>query len=310
MFSTKTAAIAALAVAAAPEALAFVNGPAGFAPQLRSAHASGIAAAPARAAAALPIRRSLQVTMATGALAQKYGHLRGADIEPVNMSVQRFYELYGKPVPFVFRSATNEILYLSHLDLVNARFEYNSIWACGVYSTFDVFFQGIDEKTRVSLFDSLMKALKLDPATVRADAEKVLSWATGKTEAQIVEAMNGGGEGEVAAVLAKAKSAAADDWIYTRNFGAGLIKMMQVVGVEPNTANAKKWAEALGINENTSAMTGLTMSKFESDVGVFLSSVEKFQQVIQLFAEVEAREKKKVAESLAAKAEKAAKEAA
>ena len=54
----------------------------------------------------------------------------------------------------------------------------------------------------------------------------------------------------------------------------------------------------------------VTMSKFEADVGIFLSSVEKMQQAMQLFADVEAREKKKVAERLAEKAARAAEDAA
>jgi hypothetical protein len=161
----------------------------------------------------------------SGKLAQKYGHLRGVEVEPCDKAVQRFYELYGKPVPFVFRSATNEILYLSHLDLVNARFEYNPIWACGIYSTFDVFFQGLDINTRQELYSSLMKALKMDPEKIKADAESVLSWAQGKTEADVVNAMNGQDSSTVGMVLANAKKADADDFLYTRNFGAGLIKV-------------------------------------------------------------------------------------
>ena len=51
-------------------------------------------------------------------------------------------------VPFVFRSATNEILYMSHLDTVNARWKYDIMWAAGLYSTYDLFFSAIDEKTR------------------------------------------------------------------------------------------------------------------------------------------------------------------
>ena len=53
-----------------------------------------------------------------------------------------------RQVPFVFRSATNEILYMSHLDTVNARWKYDIMWAAGVYSTYDLFFAAIDEKTR------------------------------------------------------------------------------------------------------------------------------------------------------------------
>lgn len=307
MFSSKEFAFAAVAIACASEAYAFTAPP-----SLGNLKLRGVVSSVSRAAAvsAPHEARPLDLQMASGKLAQKYGHLRGAEVEPCDKSVQRFYEYFGKPVPFVFRSATNEILYLSHLDSVNARFEYNPIWACGVYSTFDVFFQGIDQDTRAQLYDSLMRALKLDPAKVKADAESVLSWANGKSETDVVAAINGQDSSDVGKWLNKAHSSDVDDFLYTRNFGAGLIKIMQLVGVEPNSANAKKWAEAMRFNQATSAMTGLTMSRFESDVGVFLSSVEKFQQVMQLFAEVEAREKKKVAERLAEKAAKAAKEVA
>ena len=37
---------------------------------------------------------------------------------------------------------------MSHLDTVNARWKYDIMWAAGIYSTFDLFFAAIDEKTR------------------------------------------------------------------------------------------------------------------------------------------------------------------
>lgn len=243
-----------------------------------------------------------------GKMAEKYGHLRGREVEPCDKAVERFYKLFGKPVPFVFRSATNEILYMSHLDMMNAMFEKDLIWTAGVYSTFDVFFQAIDEKTRTELFNSLVGALKLDPAAVKADAETVLGWATGKTEADVVAAFNGQDPSPVGAALARIR--ANPDFLYTRNFGAGLIKIMQVVGTEPNSANAKRWSEAAGFSSRASALTGVSMSKFEADVGTFLSSVEKMQQVMQLYADSEAREKKKTAERLAERAARAAADAA
>ncbi len=58
------------------------------------------------------------------------------------------FPLRMRQVPFVFRSATNEILYMSHLDTVNARWKYDIMWAAGIYSTYDLFFAAIDEKTR------------------------------------------------------------------------------------------------------------------------------------------------------------------
>jgi photosystem II biogenesis protein Psp29 len=285
---------------------AFMQSP-GAALQLRGA--KSVCLAGSRVAVAARPTGAGPVMMA-GKLAEKFGHLRGSDVEPCDKAAERFYAFYGKPVPFVFRGATNEILYLSHLDLVNARFQYDEIWATGIFSVFDVFFQALDADTRELLYTSLMKALKLDPSKIKSDAEMVLAWAQGKSEAEVVAAMNGEDSSPVGQIFAKAKNGDEDDFLYTRNFGAGLIKVMQLVNVEPNSANAKKWGEALNFGSSTSEMTGISMSKFEGDVGIFLSSVEKMQQVMQLFADVEAREKKKVAERLAAKADKAAKEAA
>ena len=37
---------------------------------------------------------------------------------------------------------------MSHLDTVNARWKYDVMWAAGLYSTYDLFFSAIDEKTR------------------------------------------------------------------------------------------------------------------------------------------------------------------
>jgi len=270
---------------------------------LRSSHASAMLPATPSLRAPSCSASSLQM----GEMAEKFGHLRGADVEPCDKAVKRFYELFAKPVPFVFRTATNEILYMSHLDLVNARFNYDIFWALGFYSTYDLFFAALDEGVRANLFKSLVGALKLDKDVVKGDAEKVLEWAKGKTEADVVAAINGEDSSEVGQALANAKSN--KDFLYTRNFGAGLIKLMQVVGVEPNSETSKRWAEAIGFGSKTSALTGMSMSKFEADVGIFLSSVEKMQEVMQLYADVEAREKKKVAEKLAEKAAKAAEEA-
>jgi len=239
-----------------------------------------------------------------GDLAEKYEHLRGADIETAGSAVNRFYKLFGKPVPFVFRAATNEILYSSHLDRVNAQWRKDVIWTFGVYSTFDLFFQALDGEVRTRLFNSLMGALVQEPSEVKADADIVLQWATGKTEADVVNAINGGDDSVVGKALANAKND--KDFFYTRNFGAALIKLMQVVGVEPNDESAKRWAAAFGFTDNVSAVTDLSSTKFETDVGTFLSSVEKMQEIMQLYADVEAREKKKVAERLAEQAAMAA----
>jgi hypothetical protein len=299
MTFAKTALVAAAGAAIVAHTDAFApSSAAGL--RLRSG-ASAISSTPAPRAVS---RCAVAGAVMEGELAAKYGHLRGADVEPCGVAVERFYKLFGKPVPFVFRSATNEILYMSHLDTVNAMWNKDLIWTAGMYSTCDLFFNALDDKVKDKLFNALMGALKQDAASVKSDAESVLAWATGKTEADVVNAINGGDDSPVGQALANAKSD--KSFFYTRNFGAGLIKLMQVVGVEPNAENSKRWADAFGFSSKESAVTGISSTKFETDVGTFLSSVEKMQEVMQLYADVEAREKKKVAERLAEQAAQAA----
>jgi len=305
MFTSRKAVLAlAAAAAAVDQAAAFAPATGSLRLRAPRAHAAVCTASSPHAAEA----NAASTLKMSSSMSEKYGHLRGADVEPCGAAVERFYKLFGKPVPFVFRSATNEILYMSHLDTVNARWSYDIMWAAGLYSTYDLFFAAIDEKTREELFNALMGALKQDPAKVKADATKVLDWAKGKSEADVVAAINGEDSSEVGQALAASKSD--PDFFYSRNYGAGLIKTMQVVGVEPNSEAAGRWASAIGFQKKTSAITDMSMSKFEADVGIFLSSVEKMQQAMQLYADIEAREKKKVAEKLAEKAAKAAEDAA
>jgi len=302
MFTSRKAVLALAAAAAAVDQAAAFAPTAGSLRLRAPHHAACHSAAPTRAVSA-----NVATSIKMDTMGEKYGHLRGADVEPCGAAVERFYKLFGKPVPFVFRSATNEILYMSHLDTVNARWSYDILWAAGLYSTYDLFFAAIEEKTRGELFNALMGALKQDPEKIKADAMLVVDWAKGKSEADVVAAINGDDSSPVGQALAASKNDV--DFFYSRNYGAGLIKMMQVVGVEPNSESAR-WAGAIGFTKKTSAITDMSMSKFEADVGIFLSSVERMQQAMQMFADVEAREKKKVAEKLAEKAAKAAEDAA
>jgi len=55
---------------------------------------------------------------------------------------------------------------------------------------------------------------------------QVVDWAKGKSEADVVAAINGGDTSPVGQALSASKNDV--DFFYSRNTGAGLIKMMQV----------------------------------------------------------------------------------
>ena len=70
---------------------------------------------------------------------------------------------------------------------------------------------------------------------------------------------------------------------------------MDKVGVELTNANAERWADKLKIPK----------TKLSAEMAEYLASVERLKQAEQIFAEASAREARKVADRLAAKAAKA-----
>ena len=100
MFTSRKAVLAVAALAAAvDQAAAFA--PAAGSLRLRAPghQAACQSAAPIRSAPA-----NAATTLNMGALGDKYGHLRGAEVEPCGAAVERFYKLFGKPVRNRFSS--------------------------------------------------------------------------------------------------------------------------------------------------------------------------------------------------------------
>jgi len=93
MFSSRKA-VLALAAAAAVVDQAAAFAPTAGSLRLRAPHQSACqSAAPTRVVAANAV-----TSMKMDTMGEKYGHLRGADVEPCGAAVERFYRLFGKPV--------------------------------------------------------------------------------------------------------------------------------------------------------------------------------------------------------------------
>ena len=96
MFSSSKAVMAIAALAAtADQAAAFA--PAAGSLRLRAPghQVACQSAAPTRSVAA---KATMTTSLQMGDLGEKYGHLRGAEIEPCGAAVERFYKIFGKPV--------------------------------------------------------------------------------------------------------------------------------------------------------------------------------------------------------------------
>lgn len=98
MFTSRKAVMAFVAaVAAADQAAAFAPTTGSLRLRAPAAQVSCQSAAPTRATS------HVATSFRMSGMAEKYGHLRGADIEPCGDAVNRFYKLFGKPVcPYLF----------------------------------------------------------------------------------------------------------------------------------------------------------------------------------------------------------------
>lgn len=234
-------------------------------------------------------------------LAEKFGKLRNAKVEPVSETMLRFTKLFARPVPIVYRTVINEMLTTTHLAVVCAMWRYDAVFAYGFDEVFATFLRYYpDGAERDLLYKSCAEALKLDPAKIKADAKAVREWAVGKKESDAFDEMGKEDASNVVMdALRSVKGAKTYDWYYSKLFGIGLIQLMQAVDAPLTVKAAEEWAEKIELEK----------SKFGTEMSNYLLSMEKLKQAEQIFAEAAAREAKKTAERLAKRAEAAAKKA-
>lgn len=240
----------------------------------------------------------------------KYEHLRGTDVETVSDMMQRFTMTFKRPVPIVYRTVINETLSTTHLARVCPMWRYDAIFALGfdaVFSTFLKYYPNVAE--RDALYDAAATALRFSPADLRADAAAataaIVDGSGMKTEAELFNALDAtpsaaNATNGILEAMSYIRDSVYGEWYYSRLFGIGLITIMDLTNTSLDATTAEKWAIKLGVES----------SKFGAEMGAYLSGLERLKQAEQIYAEATAREAKKTAERLAAKAKKAAEEAA
>eukprot|EP00871_Galdieria_phlegrea_P002180 jgi/Galph1/2963/GphlegSOOS_G1602.1 len=219
-------------------------------------------------------------------------------VRTVAETVSDFLHYFPQPIPFIYRSIVQELLVTTHLARVTAGFEYNKVFALGYDMVTQIFFKSYPKaEDKPKLFSSISKALLLDYEQLKKDANSLVDWTKERTEAQILQVIEEGGQDEISQMLHSIRH---NEWfVYSRLFGLGLIRMMELVSNQVTTEMCAKWATALNIS----------LVKLQQEFENYQSSVEKLKQAEQLFAELEARQKKKMAERLAEKAKRAQEEA-
>jgi len=246
---------------------------------------------------------SYQPGAADTPFAKRFANLKGAKVRTVGEAFTSFSAILGSPVNALYKSMMTDIVGVTHLTVVDARFARDPIWSLGMISALDLLLKNYpDVENRDKIYSSLFQAVELDEASVRADAALAKEWIAGKSKADVAAALKGETESPFSAAIANAK----EDkyWMYSRFFGIGLVAMMDEVGVEMNADDVYPVME-----EWMSGCMGKSHFTACSDSDTYFKIKNKLELMETMMKEIEIREKKRMAQRLEEKAEAAIRKA-
>ncbi|KAL3926559.1 MAG: hypothetical protein SGARI_005567 [Bacillariaceae sp.] len=228
------------------------------------------------------------------------GSLVGKDVKTVGESFAEFTEELGFTVNALYKTMVTDLVGTTHLILVNARFSRDKVWSLGILTALDLLLKNYPEPgMQDKITSALFKSVGLDEATIRAEAKEMEEWAQGKSKDEIEAALSSADSSNpLGAIAADVKKD--EFWMYSRYFGIGLVKIMDIVGIDMDKD------EVYPVMENwMSTQLGRSHLTACSDSDLFFKIKEKLDMMETMMKEIEIREKKKMAERLEEKAEAA-----
>jgi len=169
--------------------------------------------------------------------AKKYGHLAGTKVRTVGEAFTEFTDLLGTPVNALYKGICTDLVGSLHLIKVNARFQKDAVFSLGLVSVLDLVLKNYPEQdTAKRIKSAMIKSAGMDEAQIDAEAATLMAWAQGKTTEDVAAALRGEGGSALSTIALGARND--EYWMYSRFFGIGLIKMMEIVGVEQDMSVA------------------------------------------------------------------------
>ncbi len=217
------------------------------------------------------------------------------NVRTVSDTKRAFYGQHTRPINAIYRRVVEELMVEMHLLLVNVDFNYDSIYALGVVSTYDRFMQGYEPVAdRDAMYTAIVQAVEADPAQYRRDAEEVLAAAQSIATLDEFKALVEAAKTEAGHEALKAnlhKVISNPRFKYSRLFAIGLYNVVEAVD-----------AQALQDKEKREALFGSLAETFDlnadllkKDIDLYRSNLEKMAQAQEVMKDMIEAEKKKKA---------------
>jgi hypothetical protein len=240
--------------------------------------------------------------------AKRFAALKGTKVRTVGEAFADFTKILGSPINALYKNMMTDIVGVTHLTVVNARFVRDPVWSLGIVSALDLLLKNYPEKDMgEKIVASLFQCVGMDKEQVFAEAAQLKTWAEGKSIEDIAKALKGESTSSDDAILSDAAKAAKQDeyWMYSRFFGIGLLALMEVTGKVEMTAD-----DVYPVMENwMSNCLGKSHFTACSDSDTYFKIKNKLDMMETMMKEIEIREKKRMAQRLEDKAEAALRKA-
>jgi len=200
-----------------------------------------------------------------------------------------FHTCFDRVIAPAYRQVVDELLVELNLLLFQQSFHQDTIFATGLCQTFDSFMEGYSpEKQKEEIFQAICSAVGLNAGAIRAEVHQAWQSVAGQ-DRNGVRQWSSSNEQTPAVVRQFLERVQQPGFHYNRLQAVGLITLIEVaVGIDPEDATAAAKAA-----KQLAADVGLAQERFDKDVDLYRSNLEKMAQGLEAMEAAVAAEQRR-----------------